>query len=246
MSDRLQGKVVIVSGGTRGMGEADVRGIVAHGGRVVFGGRDEEAGRTIERDLDGQGLYVPLDVTQAADWGSIVGAALDRFGTVTGLVNNAGFSVSAPLRETTDEQWAKVVAVNQTGVFLGMRAVVDAMLAAGGGSIVNIASPAGTRAHPGLVAYSAAKAAVIGMTRSAAGELASRNIRVNALVPGFFATRLLDEASRGTGREKGAKIAPMRRVAEPEEIVGATVFLLSDESGYVTGAEITVDGGLTA
>lgn len=246
MSDRLDGKVVIVTGGTRGMGEAIVRGIVRHGGAVVFGGRDEAAGAAIAQTLGDAALYVRQDVTSRDDWVRIVGAAQARFGRVTGLVNNAGEAHSATLRNITDADFARQVAVNQTSVMLGMQQVVEPMRDHGSGSIVNISSPAGVRSHPGLVAYAGAKAAVVGMSLAAAGELAHRAIRVNVIVPGFFATRLLDESSGGKGRAIGAERSPMRRVAEPEEIVGPVVFLLSDEASYVTGATLAVDGGLTA
>ena len=246
MSDRLAGKVVIVTGGTRGMGEAIVRGVVRHGGQVAFGGRDEAAGTAIADELGDAALFVPQDVSARADWERIVDRTLTRFGRITGLVNNAGQAHSATLRHITDADFAQQVAVNQTGVMLGMQHVTPAMREHGSGSIVNVSSPAGVRAHPGLVPYAGAKAAVIGMSLAAAGELAARAIRVNVIVPGFFATRLLDESSGGRGRAIGAERCPMRRVAEPEEIVGPVVFLLSDEASYVTGATLAVDGGLTA
>ncbi len=246
MDQRLAGRVVIVSGGTRGMGEAVVRGIIRHGGKAAFGGRDEAAGRKIAQDLGGNALFVPQDVSLAADWDNIVAQTLARFGHVSGLVNNAGYSVSAPIAQVTDAQIHQIIGVNQIGVLLGMRAVLAAMSANGSGSIVNIASAAGVKAHPGVNAYAGAKAAVIGMSRSAAVELAPRNIRVNAIIPGFFATRLLDESSHGSGRERGARVTPLRRTAAPEEMVGPVVFLLSDESSFVTGAQLAVDGGYTA
>lgn len=246
MANRLAGKVVIVTGGTRGMGEAMTRGIVRQGGQVVFGGRDEIAGNAIEADLGGNGYYVRQDVSSRDDWQRVIETALTRFGKITGLVNNAGQAHSAPLRNITDEDFQQQIAVNQTGVMLGMQYVNGPMREHGSGSIINVSSPAGIRAHPALIPYSGAKAAVIGMSLAAAGELAARNIRVNVIVPGFFATRLLDESSGGQGRAMGAERCPMKRVAEPEEIVGPVVFLLSDEASYVTGATLTVDGGLTA
>lgn len=245
-TDRLAGKVVIVTGGTRGMGEAIVRGVVHHGGKVVFGGRDETAGTAIANALGEDAAYVRQDVTARDDWVRIVETALTRFGRITGLVNNAGEAHSATLRNITDQDFARQVAVNQTSVMLGMQHVVAPMRDHGSGSIVNVSSPAGVRAHPGLVPYAGAKAAVVGMSLAAAGELAHRAIRVNVIVPGFFATRLLDESSGGQGRSIGAERTPMRRVASPEEIVGPVVFLLSDEASFVTGATLAVDGGLTA
>ena len=245
MSDRLAGKVVIVTGGTRGMGEAEVRGIVAHGGCVVFGGRDEAAGNAIAADLGERAIFVPQDVAVKADWERIVGTAIDRFGRIDGLVNNAGYASSQPLRAVSAEEIAKSIEINQIGVLLGMQHVESAMREAGSGSIVNIASPAGIRAHRGLSVYGGTKAAVIAMSRAVAAELAPKNIRVNIIVPGFFATRLLLDSSNGQGVAMGAERTPMRRVAQPDEIVGPVVFLLSDESSFVTGATLAVDGGYT-
>lgn len=228
------------------MGEAQVRGMVAEGAQVVFGGRDGDAGSAIEAELAGKATYVRLDVTKTDDWKAMIALAIDRFGRIDGLVNNAGFGVTHALTDISDEDWAHVIAVNQTGVFLGMREGARAMLATGGGSIVNVASPAGVKAHANLVAYSAAKAAVIGMSRAAAKELATKGVRVNVFIPGYFETRLLLEATNSKPLERGAQLTPMGRVAQPRESVGAIVYLLSDESSFVTGTQIVADGGYTA
>lgn len=247
MAGRVSGKIILLSGGTRGMGEAQVRGLVREGAEVVFGGRDRAAGAAIAGSLGGKAHFVPLDVTQSADWDAAVDFAVTRFGRIDGLVNNAGVGATRPLVEIDDAEWASIIAVNQNGVFFGMRAGVRAMLAAGTrGSIVNVASPAGTKAHANLVAYSAAKAAVIGMSRAAAKELAPQGIRVNVFIPGFFATRLLTEATSSAALDRGAQLTPLGRVAQPEESVGAMLYLLSDESGFVTGTQIVADGGYTA
>lgn len=242
---RLAGKAVIVTGATRGMGEAIARGVTEMGGGVILCGRDALAGARIADELGDAALYLPLDVADEAAWPAVVAAGLDRFGTVTGLVNNAGLGIGKTMAEMATAEIMQLIAVNQLGVWHGMRAVAPAMRAAGGGSIVNIGSAAGIRAHAGVVAYSGTKAAVVGMSLSAAAELAPDNIRVNVIHPGFFDTRLLDESSHGRGREMGVKRTPLGRVAQPGEIVGATTFLLSDESAFVTGAQLTVDGGLT-
>jgi 3alpha(or 20beta)-hydroxysteroid dehydrogenase len=245
MTARLAGKVVIVTGGTRGMGEAEVRGIVSEGGSVCFGGRDEAAGRAIEADLDGHALYVRQDVANEAYWQHIVSATLERFGTITGLVNNAGLVIREQITDLTTDNIHRMIGVNQLGALLGIKHVSEPMRQNGGGAIVNIGSAVALRAHAGVIAYSATKAAVVGLSLAAAAELAPINIRVNVVHPGFFATRLLDEASRGAGRVLGKERTPLKRVAEPEEIVGPITFLLSDESSFVTGAQLTVDGGLT-
>lgn len=247
MAGRVAGKVILLSGGTRGMGEAQVRGLVREGAEVVFGGRDRAAGAAIAASLGGKAHFVPLDVTQSEDWDAAVDFAVTRFGRIDGLVNNAGVGATQPLVEIDDEEWASIIAVNQNGVFFGMRAGARAMLASETrGSIVNVASPAGTKAHADLVAYSAAKAAVIGMSRAAAKELAPRGIRVNVFIPGFFATRLLTETTSSAALDRGAQLTPLGRVAQPEESVGAMIYLLSDESGFVTGTQIVADGGYTA
>ncbi len=242
---RLSGKVILLSGGTRGMGEAMVRGIVAHGGQVVFGGRDRAAGEAIAADLGGQGVYVPLDVRQESDWVRAVETAATRFGRLSGLVNNAGFGKSRRIEAVEMADIEEIIGINQIGVLLGMKHAVPALRDNGAGSIVNIGSAASLRAHAGVAVYSGAKAAVVGMSLSAAAELAPQGLRVNVVHPGYFDTRLLDESSRGMGRTIGVERTPLGRVAEPQEIVGTIVYLLSDESGFVTGAQITVDGGLT-
>lgn len=246
VTGRLKNRVIVLSGGTRGMGEAQVRGLVREGARVVFGGRDAAAGRDIAADVGGNAIFVSLDVTKAGDWKNIIDIALKRFGRIDGLINNAGVGATHALTDISDEAWADIIAVNQTGVFFGMREGARAMLETGGGSIVNVASAAGTKAHAMLVAYSAAKAAVIGMSRAAAKELAPHAIRVNTMIPGFFATRLLTETTNSEALERGARLTPLGRVARPDESVGAMIYLLSDESSFVTGTEIVVDGGYTA
>ncbi|HEX7872320.1 MAG TPA: glucose 1-dehydrogenase [Sphingobium sp.] len=242
---RLSGTTAILSGGTRGMGEAMVRGIVAEGGRVAFGGRDAEAGERIAAELGERALYRRLDVAQAEDWAALVAAAEDRFGAINALVNNAGLGISHRIVDLTREDFDAMVGVNQYGVLLGIQAVIAPMRRAGKGAIVNIGSAAALRAHSNICAYAGTKAAVVGMSLSAAAELARYNIRVNVVHPGYFDTRLLDESSQGTGRSMGAERTPLGRVARPEEIVGAVTLLLSDESAFVTGAQLTVDGGLT-
>lgn len=246
MAGRLDRKIIVLSGGTRGMGEAQVRGLVREGAQVIFGGRDRAAGTAIEAELGGGAHYRPLDVTSASDWKAVIDFATSRFGRIDGLVNNAGMGATHALTEISDEAWADIIAINQTGVFFGMREGARAMLETGGGSIVNVASPAGTKAHAMLVPYSAAKAAVIGMSRAAAKELAPHGIRVNAMIPGFFATRLLTETTNSEALERGAQLTPLGRVAQPDESVGAMLYLLSDESSFVTGTQIVVDGGYTA
>lgn len=242
---RMEGKVVIVTGGTRGMGEAEVRGLVAEGAKVVFGGRDENAGNRIAGELGGNAVYVQMDVSQETDWERVVTTAVERFGGVHGLVNNAGVQAASPIAKIRQEDIDRLYRINQLGPILGIKHVVGPMRAAGGGSIVNIGSPAGVKGLPMLTAYAATKAALHGITRSVAVELAPENIRVNIVIPGFFDTQILAETTGGQGPELAKRYVPMKRIAQPDEMVGTIVYLLSDDSRYVTGTEIRVDGAYT-
>lgn len=244
MTDRLHGKVVIVTGGTRGMGEAIVRGIAAEGGRVVFGGRDESAGQAITSDIGEAALYVRQDVAVEGDWQAIVLAATARFKRIDGLVNNAGMLLAGPLEQISLDQAQQVILTNQIAILMGMKHVVGPMRSVGGGSIVNIGSIAVRRGMPGIVHYSGTKAAVSGMSRSAAAEFAHDNIRVNVVHPGPFETQMMQQARGDNEPATEAKLPPLGRIAQPPEIVGAVIYLLSDESGFVTGAEIDVNGGV--
>lgn len=243
---RLNGKVIIVTGGTRGIGEATVRGLVAEGAKVVFGGRDIKAGQQIASELAGSALYVEQDVSSEQHWENIVELTLKNFGRITGLISNAGRNVYAPLESMTIELMEAGYKVNQLGPLLGMKHVVGAMRENGSGSIVNVGSGAYVRGSPHFAIYAGTKGAIVGMSRAAAAELAAEQIRVNVVHPGFFVTTLLMEGTQGAGRELGAAVTPMKRAAEPEEMVGTMVYLMSDESRYVTGTELIVDGGLTS
>jgi 3alpha(or 20beta)-hydroxysteroid dehydrogenase len=243
---RLDGKVVIITGGTRGMGEAEVRGCVQAGARVVFGGRDTRAGERIAAELDGNALFVPHDVAVEAEWERIVRAALARFGRITSLVNNAGMVIPSPIADMTVADLDACYRTNQLGTLLGIKHVVVPMRQNGSGSIVNIGSVAAIKAHKAIAAYSGTKAAVIGITKAAALELAAEQIRVNVVHPGYFATAILDAATNNADRNSaGDQVTPMGRTAKPAEIVGTIVYLLCDDSQFVTGAQFTIDGGYT-
>ncbi|WP_176590614.1 SDR family NAD(P)-dependent oxidoreductase [Sphingobium sp. EM0848] len=240
---RLADKVVIVTGGTRGMGEAIARACVAEGARVVIGGRDGAAGRSIAASLDDRAIYMPMDVADERDWERVVSGTLERFGAITSLVNNAGRPELSAIENISADTAEAVFRVNQLGPLLGMKHVVGPMRAAGGGSIINIGSVSFVKAIPQQAVYGATKGAIVGMSRSASAELAPGNIRVNVIHPGFFDTKLLHDASGGQGLAMGAQMVPLGRTAATREIVGAALYLLSDESSYVTGAELRVDGG---
>lgn len=225
------------------MGAAIVRGLVKEGAKVVFGGRSVEKGRAIEAELGGDAVFMPFDVTSEADWQAIVAMAEDRFGRLTSLVNNAGVAVTGLLQDMTVEMLDTCYRTNQLGPLLGIKHAVGPMRRNGSGSIVNIGSVAALKGHAGAAAYAGTKAAQNGITISAAIELAVDDIRVNVIHPGYTLTEMLQETTGGKGAEFGAANVPMLRSARPDEIVGAVIYLLSDESSYTTGAQIAVDGG---
>jgi 3alpha(or 20beta)-hydroxysteroid dehydrogenase len=239
--DRLNGKVILISGGARGQGAAEARLFVAEGARVVIGDVLEHAGRALAAELGAAAVFVRQDVTQEGDWRAAVDAA-ERLGGLNGLVNNAGIYQPRTLMETDTELFERHMRVNQLGCFLGMKAVVPLMERSGGGSIANISSVAGLRGSPGAIAYSATKWALRGMTKAAAIDLAPRKIRVNSVHPGPIDTEMLAVRTPEQNRERLQRV-PMQRMGTAEEVARLVLFLLSDESGYVTGAEIAIDGG---
>jgi 3alpha(or 20beta)-hydroxysteroid dehydrogenase len=230
------------------MGLAHARAFVAHGAQVILGDINDKAGSALASELGSNAIFVKQDVARRADWQNLLREGEKRFGTVNVLVNNAG--ILGKLAETTDlpeEEFLRVCAVNQTGVFLGMQTVLPGMLKAGGGSIVNISSIAGLVAIFGApnLAYVASKFAVRGMTKQVAVEYGARNIRVNSVHPGYIKTPMMVAA---TDEEGGGALAqiPLRRMAEPVEVSNLVVFLASDESAFITGTEHVIDGGMTA
>ncbi|OLF06464.1 3-alpha-hydroxysteroid dehydrogenase [Actinophytocola xinjiangensis] len=243
---RLAGKVALVTGASGGQGAAAARRFAAEGATVVLADVVDEPGRALADELGAH--YRHLDVSAEAGWAEVVAGIAGEHGPVTVLVNNAGVLHLAPLAETTLADYQRVIGVNQTGVFLGMRAVAPGMVAAGGGSIINVSSVEGLGAGQLLTAYTASKFAVRGMTKVAALELAGAGVRVNSVHPGVVATPLLPTALGGVDVDLSfvAKRVPLRRVAQPAEIAELVLFLASDESSYCTGAEFVADGGVTA
>ncbi|MER5390832.1 glucose 1-dehydrogenase [Saccharopolyspora sp. NPDC002686] len=242
----LSNKVVIVTGGARGLGEAFARGIVAAGGKVMIGDVLEAEAAAVAADLGDAARATHLDVTDPESWQAVVAATEEAFGSVTGLVNNAGLVASGvKLVDEPLDTFQRVIQVNLVGVQIGLQAVVPAMRRAGGGSIVNISSAAGLVGMELTGAYGASKWAVRGMTKVAAVELAPEHIRVNSVHPGMVLTPMT--AQTGISPDEGAyPAAPAGRVGRPEELVGAITYLLSDIASYTTGAELAVDGGWTA
>lgn len=242
----LAGRVAMITGaGSRGgQGEAEARMFVESGARVVIADLPTTQGPAIATELGDAAYFVPLDVTDDTSWAAAVSSVAERWDRISVLVNNAGVWLMKGLLETTRDEYERVVAVNQLGVFLGMAAVVPGMKETAGGAIVNICSVSGMKGGDQPLAYAASKWAVRGMTRSAAHELAPYNIRVNAISPGVVDTPMI-EGGADALRELAAQ-APMGRVAQPEEIASIALFLASDAASYISGTEITADGALTA
>jgi 3alpha(or 20beta)-hydroxysteroid dehydrogenase len=243
---RLDGKVAIVTGGARGQGEAEVRLFAAEGARVVVSDVLVDEGEKLAAELGDNVVFNRHDVSSEEEWEAAVAAAVERFGGLHVLVNNAGIAGrGGPIADHTLADYERLVAVNQVGVFLGMRAAVRPMTEAGGGSIVNISSGAGLRATKYMIGYAATKYAVTGMTAAGALELARYGIRVNSIHPGVIDTPMV-AGSTPEMMKAMVKATPLRRVGAPEEIAQTALFLASDESSYMTGAHVPVDGGLIA
>ncbi|MHB8451273.1 MAG: glucose 1-dehydrogenase [Mycobacteriales bacterium] len=248
MTGRLAGKVALVTGGARGQGAATVRRFVAEGARVTAADILDDDGRALAGELGDAAKFVHLDVTDEGEWARAVDATLEAFDRLDVLVNNAGILLMTPLETLSLAEFRKVLDVNLTGVFLGMRAVIPALKAAGGGSIVNISSVEGFGGSAGCGAYTASKFAVRGITKVAALELGGDGIRVNSVHPGSIDTRMMRDVGVDDAGMAwvGKRVAGLRRVGQPEEVVAMSLFLASDESSYCTGAEFLVDGGATA
>jgi 3alpha(or 20beta)-hydroxysteroid dehydrogenase len=240
---RFDGQTVIVTGGSRGMGESHVHGFIEEGASVVIADVLEDEGRALASGLGARGVFVRLDVTSDEQWDDAVRTAEERFGPVSVLVNNAGIAQYQPLVEIDPALWRRVLEINLTGTFLGIRAVAESMRRAGGGAIVNISSEEGLTAHAGFGAYGTSKWGVRGLTKYAALELGHRGIRVNSIHPGFTATAMLDTADPSSIAAMSATL-PIPRVAQPREVTKLVLFVASEEAGYMTGTEFVIDGGL--
>ncbi|GAA3718767.1 glucose 1-dehydrogenase [Gordonia hankookensis] len=242
---QLAGKVIVVSGGARGLGSAFAHRIVERGGKVVIGDILDDVGKQTAEDLGDAARYVRLDVTDPDQWSQAVAHAQAEFGSLTGIVNNAGISTGAFVEQDTLENFRQVLEINLVGVFNGIRAAIAPLRAGGGGSIVNISSAAGLTGLPLTSGYGASKWGVRGLTKLTAVELAADRIRVNSVHPGMTYTPMTSSIGIETGDGKYPN-TPMGRVGLPDEIAGAVSFLLSDDAAYMTGAELAVDGGWTA
>ncbi len=238
----LQGKVAIVTGGSRGIGKAIAKALAGAGAQVVVGyASSHDEAKAVVDAIGGVAVQANVGTTEGCE--ALVAAADDWGGTDI-LVNNAGVTADGLILRMKDEDWDKVINVNAGGTFRMCRAVLPAMVKKRGGSIVNITSVSGVRGNPGQVNYSASKAAVIALTQSLSREMARRNIRVNAVAPGFVQTDMTDELTDAQREELLARI-PLRRMGHPEEIAHVVQFLAGPKSEYITGQTFIVDGGLT-
>ena len=248
---RLDGKVAIISGGARGMGASEAKLFAREGASVVIGDVLEDEGRQTEAEINetgGRALFVRLDVTSQADWDAAVATAVQRFGGLDILVNNAGILVTSSIEDMTVEMWDQVMDVNAKGVFLGTKAAITQMKQTGGGSIVNISSISGLIGQDNVNAgYNASKGAVRIFTKAAAVQYAADNIRVNSIHPGPIATPMTAAGRADPDRvRRTEERTPLGRYGEPEEVAYGVLFLASDESSYVTGSELVIDGGYSA
>src|SRR3984885_14985542 len=253
----FHGKVALITGAGNGIGRAAALGFASRGAKVVIIDRDQAAGEAtvgILRQQGGEAFFVAADVTQSADVQNYVKLALEIYGSIDCFHNNAGIEGSvAPTPQYDEEMFDRVMAVNVKGVFLGLRHVLPVMLKQGRGSVVNTASVAGLVASPGMPAYVASKHAVIGLTKTAAGEVARSGIRVNCVCPGPIDTRMIHsletmldpEDPNGVGRRYQSNI-PLGRYGTAEEVANVVIFLASDMASNITGAHYVVDGGRTA
>ena len=246
---RLQGKVAIISGGARGLGADEAKLFVEEGASVVFGDILDEEGRKLEAEINesgGTAQYIHLDVTKEHDWENAVTKAVSTYGKLDILVNNAGILVMKGLEETESTDWDDVQEVNSKGVFLGTKAVISAMRNAGGGSIINISSVAGLIGSR-FTAYGASKGVVRLLSKSTAVQYGSEGIRCNSVHPGIIETNMTERLI-GTSEARQAQLdrTPLNIIATSRDVSFGVLYLASDESRYVTGSELVIDGGITA
>lgn len=249
---RLAGKVALVTGGSSGLGEATAIRFAQEGARVIIGARRvDQSNQVVQKisALGGEAHFVPADVSRAADVERLVKTAVEKFGRLDCAVNNAGIVGPrfTPVADVTEEHWDKVMSVNLKGVWLCMKHEIHAMLAHGGGSIVNVASIYGVKPSDiGHAPYATSKHAVVGLTTSAAADYGQMNIRINAVAPGFTHSEMVDVNRPGAAeiyKTLSERHSGMKRLGNPEEAANAITWLCSDQASYVNGAVLAVDGG---
>jgi 3alpha(or 20beta)-hydroxysteroid dehydrogenase len=244
---RVAGKVILVTGAARGQGAAHAKLLTGEGAQVILSDVRDAEGEATAAEIGAGATFLAHDVGSESSWLDALAAIGRRHGRLDGLVNNAGIAVMAGLFETDVALFERTVRINQLGVFLGIRHGGEMMKRSGGGSIVNVSSIAGLRPNPNFIAYASTKWAVRALSKAAALELAPDNIRVNTVFPGIIDTPMLTEAVPGLDVAAfGAAQTPLGRVGAALDVAAAILFLMSDESGFITGAELAVDGGVTA
>ena len=248
---RLAGKVALISGGARGQGAVEAKMFIQEGAKVVFGDILDEEGRQVEAAIRAQGgdaIYVHLNVTREEDWQRAVHTAESTYGKLDILVNNAGIAIRGAIEETSEDEWDRIMAINMKGVFLGTKYAIPEMRKVGGGSIINVSSIYGLVGSPTSTAYHAAKGAIRLFTKAAAIQYAKENIRVNSVHPGYCETPLTIGGYTADAQRREWSIArtPLGRLGTADDIAYGMLYLASDESSYVTGAELVIDGGTTA
>jgi 3alpha(or 20beta)-hydroxysteroid dehydrogenase len=248
MGGLLQGKVAVITGAARGQGESAARIFHSEGASVVLVDVLDDLGEAVAKELGDRAIYRHLDVRDEDGWAAVVAAAEEAFGPVTVLHNNAAVLRNGTVASSTRQDFLDLIDINVWGCLVGMQQVLPSMRRAGGGSIINVSSVGGIIGQPGAVCYSASKAAVRGLTKAAALDLAP-DVRVNSLHPGWVDTPMVRDKNKQTDEEYLASlrpVVPMARAAHPDELARAALFLASDLSSYVTGSELLVDGGRTA
>jgi meso-butanediol dehydrogenase/(S,S)-butanediol dehydrogenase/diacetyl reductase len=247
MAGRFEGKVALVTGGASGIGAATARRLAREGAKLMIGDIDAAGAQAVAEELGDAGAFVLTDVRQMAQVEALTEAAVERFGRLDIVFNNAGSGLLGETPDVDPEAWRNLFELDVHSVFYGCRAAIPHLRRAGGGVIVNTASISGLMADPGLATYNAAKGAVVNYTRSLAVDHARDNIRANAVCPGPIETPLLAPVLQLPGvRDEYARLVPMGRVGKPEEVAGVVAFLASDDAAYITGASIVIDGGVTA
>jgi NAD(P)-dependent dehydrogenase (short-subunit alcohol dehydrogenase family) len=246
----LTGKVILITGGTSGIGHATALLAGKHGAKVVVSGRREKEGNEVVAGVKaagGQASFFRADVSKEADVKSLIDFTLKTYGRIDGAFNNAGIEATGPMVEATEADYRKVFDINVLGVMLSMKHEIPAMLAGGGGSIVNTASVAGRVGMAGAGVYVASKHAVLGLTKCAAMEVAKQKIRINAVSPAAIETEMFERFTGGNNDAKSymSTLHPIGRVGTSAEVAAAVLFLLSDDASFITGTDLLVDGGFT-
>jgi 3alpha(or 20beta)-hydroxysteroid dehydrogenase len=242
----LTGKVAVVTGGAGGQGSAEARLFAREGAAVVITDIDERHGEALAKELAGAALFLRHDITSEQDWVRIVETTRARLGGIDILVNNAGITAYGSVEQIGRPEMQRLLDVNFFGAFLGVQAVIPAMVERGGGSIVNTVSAAALRGHEGVFGYGVSKWALRGLSRYCAVDLVKKRIRVNAILSVAVETQMINRPDAVVAIEASRKRVPMERFAQPEEIAQIALFLASDASSYMTGAEIVADGGTYA